>query len=385
MSEYQYYEFLAIDRTLTAKELAELRAISTRASLTPSSFVNEYEWGDLKADPIKLLERYYDVFLYHANWGTHRIAFRLPRSTVDLDSFKQYLPKASEALLLTPNLVVINLYSDTEEPEDSVEDEAWMPSLAPVRAELLGGDLRPLYLAWLAGTQEEEQEEELEESAVEPPLPAGLRNLTPAQTRLAEFLRIDPFLLDVAAETSADEAGPPEGLEDWIAALPEAEKNRLLLSLARGGGSEARATLMQRFRRERSGGSAPAAIAPAPRHVRDLVEAARLSRDQYDREREREAEEQRRLRAEEAARARESRLTELVGRQDQAWEKVESLVMDKQRASYEQAVELLGDLRVVATRASQAAGYFSRLADLKARHARKITFMKFLSRKDIAG
>ena len=31
MGEYQYYEFVAIDRPLTHDEQAELRAISTRA------------------------------------------------------------------------------------------------------------------------------------------------------------------------------------------------------------------------------------------------------------------------------------------------------------------------------------------------------------------
>ena len=31
MSEYQYYEFQAIDRPLGAKEMSELRAYSTRA------------------------------------------------------------------------------------------------------------------------------------------------------------------------------------------------------------------------------------------------------------------------------------------------------------------------------------------------------------------
>jgi len=31
MSEYQCYEFVALDRPLTSKEMAELRAISTRA------------------------------------------------------------------------------------------------------------------------------------------------------------------------------------------------------------------------------------------------------------------------------------------------------------------------------------------------------------------
>jgi hypothetical protein len=38
MSEYQYYEFQAIDRPLTGKQMDELR------SFTPTSFVNDYSW-----------------------------------------------------------------------------------------------------------------------------------------------------------------------------------------------------------------------------------------------------------------------------------------------------------------------------------------------------
>jgi hypothetical protein len=45
MSEYQYFEFAAIDRPLTDGEMAALRAVSTRAVITPSGFVNHYEWG----------------------------------------------------------------------------------------------------------------------------------------------------------------------------------------------------------------------------------------------------------------------------------------------------------------------------------------------------
>lgn len=41
MSEYQHYEFQAIDRPLTEKEIAELRWYSTRARITPTSFVND--------------------------------------------------------------------------------------------------------------------------------------------------------------------------------------------------------------------------------------------------------------------------------------------------------------------------------------------------------
>ncbi|MBW6512040.1 MAG: hypothetical protein K0A93_07995 [Desulfuromonadaceae bacterium] len=42
MSEYQDLEFLAVDRPLTAREMDNLRAISSRAQITPVSFINDY-------------------------------------------------------------------------------------------------------------------------------------------------------------------------------------------------------------------------------------------------------------------------------------------------------------------------------------------------------
>jgi hypothetical protein len=64
MSEYQYYEFLAIDRPLTADEMDELRELSTRATITPVSFTNEYNWGDFEGSPDELMERYFDAHVY---------------------------------------------------------------------------------------------------------------------------------------------------------------------------------------------------------------------------------------------------------------------------------------------------------------------------------
>ncbi len=51
MSEYQYYEFQAVDRRLTQEQMGELRAYSSRAQITPSSVVNEYNWGSFKGNP----------------------------------------------------------------------------------------------------------------------------------------------------------------------------------------------------------------------------------------------------------------------------------------------------------------------------------------------
>ena len=92
MSEYQYYDFKAIDRELTKAEMTALRSISTRAVITSTSFTNHYEWGDLKADPLKLLAEYFDAFVYVANWGTRELCFRLPQELVDSKQLKSMLP-----------------------------------------------------------------------------------------------------------------------------------------------------------------------------------------------------------------------------------------------------------------------------------------------------
>ena len=55
MSEYQYYEFVAVERALTKGQLGEVRKVSSRARLSATGFVNEYEWGDFKGDPVEFL------------------------------------------------------------------------------------------------------------------------------------------------------------------------------------------------------------------------------------------------------------------------------------------------------------------------------------------
>ena len=79
MSEYQYYEFAAIDRPLTPEQMTRLRALSSRASITPTRFCNFYTYGNFKGDPAALIQEYFDAFLYVTNWGTHELMLRLPR------------------------------------------------------------------------------------------------------------------------------------------------------------------------------------------------------------------------------------------------------------------------------------------------------------------
>jgi len=86
MSECQYYEFRAVDRPLDDRQMRELRAISSRAVITPTSFTNEYNWGDFKGSPDKWMEKYFDAFLYLANWGTRGLMLRIPKRLLDSDT-----------------------------------------------------------------------------------------------------------------------------------------------------------------------------------------------------------------------------------------------------------------------------------------------------------
>ena len=91
MSEYQYYEFQAIDRPLTDRETQALRACSSRATITATRFVNEYHWSDFKGNVAQWMEKYFDAFVYVANWRTREFMLRVPRRLLPLAVAKPYL------------------------------------------------------------------------------------------------------------------------------------------------------------------------------------------------------------------------------------------------------------------------------------------------------
>ena len=240
MSEYQYYEFRAIDRPLSQKEMDELRALSTRAEITPTSFTNTYHWGDFKGSPATLMDRYFDAFVYVANWGTHRLMFHIPRRFLDAEAATAYCDGEALSLKAKKEHVVLEFSSEDESGDEWTEGEHWMPSLISLRAELMRGDTRALYLGWLAslrshGWDDEDgrDEEDGDDDRLEPPVPPGLAKLSAPLRALAEFLRVDDELIEAAAAGSAGE--PPSEpsrteLARWVKGLPAADKDAYLLA-----------------------------------------------------------------------------------------------------------------------------------------------------------
>ena len=237
MSEYQYYEFAAIDRPLESVEMAKLRAISTRAEITPVSFVNHYEWGDLKAKPADWMQRYFDAFVYTANWCSCYLSLRVPLDTFSKGALKPFATRYALTFKNTKTHWIINWSLDESENYDrfAIDDGShWMRRLVPVRDELLGRDSRPLYLGWLAAAGRGE----LKDTESEPEVPSGLGSLSPAQIALVEFLEIDADMLAAAqagsAKSSSGTAARDKRLDAWVKKWSRDEMAAVLKLIAKG-------------------------------------------------------------------------------------------------------------------------------------------------------
>jgi hypothetical protein len=390
VSEYQYYEFLAVDRPLDDAEQAEVRSLSTRARITATSFVNEYHWGDFKGNPNRLMERYYDAHLYVTNWGTHRVMLRLPGDLLEPGVVEDYCVGDQLCSRVAGEFIVLDFTSEDHagEFDFDYDAEALLPAIVGIRAELAAGDLRPLYLAWLAAYGAWERDEDVfdrdADDDLEPPVPPGLAMLTAAQRALAGFLGLDNDLIAIAAQASRpleETADDPGDLAAWVARLPVTEKNRLIARVAQGEAARVRMELLRRFR----GGTAPAVPAPAParRSVAGLLDDAARRRADHECQlaAQRADEEARRQRA--RALARERRLDELAHQEEAAWARVDALITTRKPTEYDAAVTLLTDLQALAERDDRHDTFTVRTMEIRQAHARKPSLIERLNRAGI--
>jgi len=341
--------------------------------------VNTYNWGDFKGNPDALMKKYFDAFVNVANWGTHRFMMRVPRWALEEAALSAYCAGDSAAARESGDFVIVDFRSDDEEG-DWEQGEGYMDSLIPVRAELLDGDLRCLYLGWLLCAQSEE----LDDDDMEPPVPPGLANLTEPLRELAEYLRIDEDLIEAAAEASAalEAAGPSqEEMAAWIAAMPEAKKNALLLEAATGDNPHFHVELLRSFKQDRlppEGHSEQ--TAPRRRTVSELLGAAEShAAERKRREAERKAAAKAKLEREKAA-ARAKYLETLAGREKQAWVQAGELIQTKQPKKYDEAVSLLVDLRDLGVQRGRQGEFDLALEQLRALHSSKPSFLSRLDK-----
>ena len=376
MSEYQYYEFQAVDRPLDAAEQTELRALSTRARITATGFVNHYEWGDFGGDPRRLMERYFDLFLYLASWGTRRLSIRLPARLIDVRALERFCPDDEVADVRTAGVhAIVDIWRDEIDQGDWDDGSGWLAALAPLRGDIMRGDLRAFYLIWLMAVEYGQVGDE----AMEPL--TGIAPLSAPLRAFADFFAIDPDLVDAAAAEGAPP--PPEAeraaAETFIRSLLEEDKVALLLRLYDGDphlGAELRQRWLAAMGRLPDTGGGQRSAGGLRETVRRMAaERHRLAAEKVVAER--------RRREAEQAQARNRHLALLAERGEAPWREVEELISKRNQPGYERAVTLMIDLGEVARSQGEEEAFARRLADIRARHDRKVRLIERLDAADL--
>lgn len=200
MSEYQYVYFAAVDKPLNDEQLKFMKRQATRAKATRLLFQTEYHYGDFNGDSFEMLCRGYDVHLHYANFGIRKLMFRLPLGLpISAEQFQPYengygieWQKDQTGI---GGVLSIEPEGDADSYSEDYDDCDRMSTYLPkIRDSLIAGDLRTLYLGWLAC--------DWNLASVEPPVPAGLGTLPTELTALVDFLGIDRDLLANAIDRS---------------------------------------------------------------------------------------------------------------------------------------------------------------------------------------
>jgi hypothetical protein len=375
MSEYQYYEFQAIDRPLSQADRQALRNLSTRARITATSFTNSYEWGDFKGDPAKLMERWFDFHLYLANWGSRRLMIKLPARMVDRHLLDAFLGEADCAeLRVVGENVILDIVRDEVEFEDWDDGSGWLAALTPLRAEVLAGDLRLFYLLWLTAVEADMFEADLPEPM------SGIGPMTAALEAFTEFFGIDPDLVWAAAErpaiTNADGISA-DAVRRVIAAMPDREKTRLLMQLFEGAPHVATGLRAEVRKRLGSEAGAPPVAARTVGELLARAQAIRLARERAEADK---AAAERKRQVEEAEKVRLARLDAIARRGESVWREIETEIERRNAAGYDKAAGLLFDLRAIAEERGAIPDFEKRLRAIRERHARKERFVERLAK-----
>ena len=225
---------------------------------------------------------------------------------------------------------------------------------------------RGLYLAWLKSITLAKEEEDIDLSELEPPVPPGLKQLSPVQIAFVETFDIDEYLLAVAA-TASHSLSPSsdESLQNAIASLSRSDCDRWLLKLAKGQ-TNLSAKLNQKLS-ESIEKKTP--IQSGKRTIQELFDLAEEEKERLEKV-EKEAAQAQRVKA----------LQALAPREAQVWEEVDNLLIKAQSNAYDQAVKLLVQLQNLARYKEDYRSFHERLQDIRTRYSRRTGLIERLNK-----
>jgi hypothetical protein len=377
MSEYQRYEFMTIERPLTREQLDAVNRLSSHIEASSTHALIEYHWGDFKHDPIDVLKKFFDAFLYWANWGSPQLAFRFPHGILPADLIEGYDLDDFVTFTQHQDYDILDMqFGEMEAPDEWIDYE--LGSLIAIRDELMEGDVRALYIVWLAGQSmmggydedEDEGGEEDYEISV-PAVPPAFGTLTAAQQALAELFRVhDEVLVAAGRHSKGAVASINDDFAAWVRLLPPDRQIDYLVRLAHSEPGLSR--LLVRELRELGQDRTEAKPSTGER-----VPYATLLAESRDIKAELEREKREQERA-----ARLRHLQEIHDHQDTYWRQIDMAVVRGTGTGYDEALRLLIELRDAADQFQETQEFQDRFRAWVGPHLRRPAFVKRLqSRK----
>jgi hypothetical protein len=376
MSEYQRYEFMTIDQPLTRAQLDEVNDLSSHIEASSTHAIIEYHWGDFKHNAIDVLKKFFDGFLYWANWGSPQLAFRFPHGALPADLIEGYDFDDFVTFTRSKDYDILDIHFGELESSD-MWTEYELGSLIPIREELLEGDLRGLYIAWLKSQEtiwgydeEDEEDEETDEEDDEhnaPPVPPGLAKLTAAQQALVELLQLPEELVVAAGRHSSKAtAAPKDDFATWITLLSSERRDDYLLRLARNEPGLSR----QLAKELRGLGKDKTKVAPSTAehvpYVTLLTESKgiknQLALEKFEQEQQ----------------AHQRHLQSIHDHRDDHWQQVDQAASRGTGSGYDEAVTLLVELREAANKFQEAQQFQERFRAWVRPHLRRPALVKRL-------
>jgi hypothetical protein len=370
MSEYQYYEFAAIEGPISDEGLRYARGCSSRANVSRVRWQNTYTFGDFHGS-VETLLKYYDAHFYIANWGTVRLGLAFPKDAIAPEAIQPYLRGAERhEVTLTVKEIGNRCIVWWERNEEGgwgwTEGEGLIDQLIGVREELMRGDYRGLFLGWLADFNPDERRDPEDGAVVMPPIPAGLDPLSPALVALIKHFPVDRDALAVAAGLS--HAGTPDRIP--IAAVLErlslSEMRALLARVAEGGGSGVM-TELNRL-------AYPRVQIPVGKAIECTDFAAKtIETREVRRKKEAEAAAAKRQRE---AELRQQHLASIMRRADTIWSGLDPLMDEKIASAYDQAAAQLQELRDAYAQAGDIGSFEQKLGGFRLRYSNRPAMLR---------
>ena len=295
---------------------------------------------------------------------------------MDVDAIERYCDEDHIHIKTVGDFQVLEFELDEEEGFDEwMEERGLLSTLTRLRDDILQGDHRALYLAWLKAItlesgyyDEDEEDPDNFFNDPEPRLPAGLKQLTPPLKPFADFFEIDPFLISAASEQSPDLTPIQQAdFTSLISSLTRQECDEFLLKILNGEPGAVAALRKKLLSFEKS----IQRVEPNPRTFGELLDTAEKLRQAKSR---RQAEEKRKKHIAE--------MRDLGKHEAQIWQEAENLLQGGYTArNYDDATALLSKLQQLSEFQATQTNFETRVRELGERYKKRTALIERWKKK----